>query len=1849
VTTSGGAIFNVTNAVPGSTLSGTSFNGALNIVSSGTLNVLNSSLAGTATVRGTLKLSGAWQSTAAIDYAGGMLELGGSFSAGALANATGNSSSTVILTGAMNNTGTTLALDASTPFWDVRGGTVTGGAITTPANSNRLAFNSGTTGTSTLDGVSVTGPFALVDGVLRVTGGTTMSGPARILGGNAMLAIEGSATYNGQIAFETSGSDVGRVSIDPGATLTLGPSAIVRGNNGSIGDSYQAGAGTTLVNQGLISADVSAKTITVSAGTFSNQGIIEAKQGGQLVVLNASGPLGTARVLNANSSMTLGGSYTISTPLTVASGATLTLGGAWASSSVIDAPGATVNLGGTFSTAGIGTINRAGGTVNLTGTLDNTGQTLTLNSATGPWVLRGGTVQGGTVNLLDGIVLSGTQGSAPGHLSGVVLNGDINLQSGEIIAEQGTSINGTVNFVSGTLNAAGNQSIASGVFSFNGTGAPYGMLRVQNGANPATLTLGSGVTVRGGAGYLGNTFGQPDNDTIVNQGLISANVSGRELAIRSNVFQNQGTLEAINGGVITMGEPGGNTAWSNTGLIRLNNGTLNMAGTFTVSSLGSFQQTNGSVNILGTLNNTGNTLTLNAATGPWNLKGGTILGGTVALSGGVRLGVLPLGSAFSTLDGVTVNGGVDIHDGGLRFINGASFSGDVVMQGGLLALPTGSVVTQPVLFNGTGGVPGNQSVANIYPSATSGTASLTIAPGTLVHGWGGRLGDGYLQAAVDSIVNQGTIRADVQPTPNSESLGITIHPDFFQNAGLIETTNNGYVQIGLPYWNSLGCSWGNSGIINAQSGAVFLGGQVTTAGLGTIRHGATGQVVVTADVDNRNQTLTIGTETNITSFMGRLWGGALTVPAGFSPAFNGLFDGVVINGDITATGNFINGLSVNGSVTIPGNFRGIGDNTVQNGTFILTGGGTSLGSDTGTSTLTLAPGVVVRGQGAVGPGNLVNNGLISADGGQLSFNGVNAFTNGASGVLEAVNGGSLTTAGTWTNFGTARALSGGFLNLGGTFSSSGGTILNSGGTVSITGTLNNQNSQFTIGGTTGDIILRGTIAGGTVDSTSGGRLIIPNQGGVRTLNGVTLNADCDLAGPLAQVVSGLTLNGTMTTSFNGITRLTFNSPNSVLGGTGVLALTGPSAASSHRLDLSNNGTLTVGPGVTIRGGNATLADPNGVGPGTLINQGVIRADVSGQTLSIGANTFTNSGTLQVANGGTLNIGGRLLTDPSTLPVRNWSSTGLIQLSSGTLNLGGTFLASGLAGLQRTGGVVQLEGTMDNTGNTLTLNGAGQSIVMTGAGYSAGLYRGGTIRNGIVNLMNGATLTTNPTFSGVLDGAVLNGNLTVGGAFYVHNGGTINGDITLLPSSELGLHPPVAPFPRVDLNQGTLTFAGGASGAAAIVSGNVRLGPGYVVQGGRGQFPGPVENQGLIWANLAGQPISVSNFSNSGTLRVSNGSTLSLAGQWVNTGVLDVQNGSLQLAGFYSTSGLGTLQLGSGSSVSLGGYLDNTGSTLTLNGPPGSWTANAANIRGGTLAVPAGTLLNFVQNASTLENVNVVGDMVLSSTSGVLNVRGALAMNGSLSVAGPGSRLHFPLANSVLTSGTVYFDPALGGPARQLTTGYSLVIEPAAWVHGGNAEIQTGNLQTIVNRGRISADVPGEVITIYTTRFQNEGILETANGGILNFFPVPLGGGGGVVLTNDGVFDPGAGAISLAGYSQSLSGTLIARLDGVSSYTRLNVAGTLELDGTLRVLLSGEFQPWPGLSFRIIDASGALASGAFTSLSLPSLGQGYSWDTSALTSGGVITVVPAPGAAFALGLGVVVVVPRRRRRRMEAHR
>ena len=229
-------------------------------------------------------------------------------------------------------------------------------------------------------------------------------------------------------------------------------------------------------------------------------------------------------------------------------------------------------------------------------------------------------------------------------------------------------------------------------------------------------------------------------------------------------------------------------------------------------------------------------------------------------------------------------------------------------------------------------------------------------------------------------------------------------------------------------------------------------------------------------------------------------------------------------------------------------------------------------------------------------------------------------------------------------------------------------------------------------------------------------------------------------------------------------------------------------------------TLTIGPGITIRGGQGIIGDGftwrRGI---SVINQGTIVADVPGQTLTISplGGTFANQGMLE-APGGTLDVnnltgnvgdaaasgGGGLdldgtYTNDQTLSVTNatltlqggWVNTGTLETTDSTVNLGGNFTLADMEVFSRVGGTVSLTGTLDNRGTNLVLD------AVTG-GW---ILNGGTIVGGMVATMDGAVLEVTSNINNRLDGVTLDGDLNLlasSARVRIANGLTLNGTIAL---------------------------------------------------------------------------------------------------------------------------------------------------------------------------------------------------------------------------------------------------------------------------------------------------------------------------------------------------------------------------------------------------------------------------------------------------------------------------------------
>ncbi len=999
------------------------------------------------------------------------------------------STGNVYIAGLLDNTNKVLLQNSVTGSWTVLGGTIKGGTVQTSGNSRLLGSTSG----GTLDGVTINGDLDVLSGdaYLSIRNGLTLNGTATLSAGDR-LYFQGTQTLggNGTVAF-TNNAFYGSLIVNQNnTTLTIGPQITVRGGSTSndffsgtvIGRSDRWGGGTTgahVVNQGKISADVAGQWLQVrTLGDFTNQGNLEAKNSGLLNVATLVGNLGSNVSLATGGSISLGGSYTIDRPMIVPNGTNLYLGGT--------------------PTLGDPEIIASTGNVYITGLLDNTNKVLLQNSVTGSWTVLGGTIKGGTVQTSGNSRLLGS--TSGGTLDGVTINGDLDVLSGDayLSIRNGLTLNGTATlsagdrlYFEGTQTLGGNGTV---VFTNN---AFYGSLIVNQ--NNTTLTIGPRITVRGGSTsadfFNGTIIGRSDRwgggttgAVIVNQGKISADVNGQWLHVRTGAeFTNQGTIEATNGGVLNVANIQGNAGflspivgstvllagdynlnqpislsgaatmtlagtWINNGGITTTNSTLNLAGIFLPTALGTISRSGGNINLLGVMDNTSNTLQLDN-TGSWNIVGGTLKNGIVTSANGSSK--LQGTTSGGTLEGVTINGDLDVLSGDayLSIRNGLTLNGTATLSAGdrLYFEGTqtlggnGTVAFTNNAFYGSLIVNQNNTTLTIGPQITvrGGSTSNDFFNGTVI-GRSDRWGGGTTGA---HVVNQGKISADVA----GQWLQVRTLGDF-TNQGNLEAKNSGLLNVATLVGN-LG-----SNVSLATGGSISLGGSYTIDRPMIVPNGtnlylggtptlgdpeiiaSTGNVYITGLLDNTNKVLLQNSITGSWTVLGGTIKGGAVQTAGNSRLLGstsgGTLDGVTINGNLDVLSgdaylSIRNGLTLNGTATLSA-----GDRLYFEGTQTLGGNGTvaftnnafygSLIVNQNNTTLTIGPQITVRGgstsndfySGTVigrsdrwGGGTtgavIVNQGKISADvnGQWLHVRTGADFTN--QGTVEAKNSGVL--------------------------------------------------------------------------------------------------------------------------------------------------------------------------------------------------------------------------------------------------------------------------------------------------------------------------------------------------------------------------------------------------------------------------------------------------------------------------------------------------------------------------------------------------------------------------------------------------------------------------------------------------------------------------------------------------------------------------------------------------------------------------------------------------------------------------------------------------------------------------
>ena len=912
----------------------------------------------------------------------------------------------------------------------------------------------------TLDGVTLLADFTVEEGnasfgatALFVRNGLTIESTLRLESTTRTTFIDGDQTIEGSGQIDLVAiSRFSGGNIAPGTdnvTVTIGPDISVRGN-GSLGTAL--GSARRVVNQGSIIFDTNTSNGGGSAirGEVVNEHVIRVETGARLSVLSGDFTnLGTVSVDQS----------------------TLELRDEWDNNGVINAVDSTVNLGGQFVTEDLGIFNRTGGTVNIEGTLDNQGRTLLLSAVTGDWQLNSGTILGGNIDATGGASFTVRMGS-PGTLDGVTLLTDVivpqsaNLQITNDLTLSNASVRlagsrATITFLPTGTNQ---QSLnGPGEIVFLGLGNFTSRIAVA----VDTLTIAPNITVRGGHGSI---FSSGSTQTLINEGTIISNLSGAEpgvesnaLLIRAAAFINNNEVRVENGARLeirdfvnndTISADNGTlffeNSWDNEDVVNATDSTVNLGGNFVFDDLGTLNRAGAStVNLTGTLDNTGQALTLNAVTGSWQMRdGGTILGGTVDAAGGVALSVAD--SEDGRLDGVTLL--LDITVGRLGTLD---VRNDLTLTNVAISLEEGAELN----FEQTGSA--QQLLGGIGEVVFLGFGSrdarldaevttLTIGPDIAVRGGRAVIGSG---SGTQTIVNQGTITANIAGGSNR----VHVQPEMFRNEGELRAENGGSL--------ILDNDWTNSGVINldgtAGTAALTLDGDFVFADIGSINRTGMTNVNITGTLDNTGSTLTLNATTGdwrLAGIRGTILGGTVATAGGAKLiGAGGILDGVQLLGDVDLRGNQLltvnNGLTLDTQLVIPESSAILfqGTQTLDGvGEVLLTGGATPSAqgriSFSGALVLTIGPDITIRGRGTfANSGNtqtVINQGTILADVSGRSIDiQVDDFTN--QGVLRAQNSATLTVDNlTSPHAGTLAAGAGGTIDIDGAFSQDPGAVVN---------------------------------------------------------------------------------------------------------------------------------------------------------------------------------------------------------------------------------------------------------------------------------------------------------------------------------------------------------------------------------------------------------------------------------------------------------------------------------------------------------------------------------------------------------------------------------------------------------------------------------------------------------------------------------------------------------------------------------------------------------------------------------------------------------------------------------------
>ncbi len=1524
-------------------------------------------------------------------------------------NLTVDSGNNIGLYGAINGAGNLIKNGAGTL-------TLTGANSfgNTTINAGVLQAGTGSLGASVLNNSKL----VLAQGAnATYSGAISGSGSVDVLGNNTTLILNGINTFTGGLnllsgTVETRGgqalADNLAVNLAAGTTLRLTDSETFGSLSGA--GNLALGASATM-QMGQNNAD------SVFGGVLSGASNIVKNGTGALTLsgantqtglfnvaggsLNVTGSLASSQV-NVGAGASLGGTGSVTGVANIATGGaltgttgqTLTLGGLNMSAGSqfnvslgAPTPQALVQVNGNVTLNGNLNVTDKGGfgvgvyrLLGYTGTLTNNGMALgSLPPGTLPANLQIQTAVNQQVNLVVAAggnnvqFWNGAKTAADGVLaggSGTWVAGQTNWtdQSGNLSQAWGGQYAVFGGAAGGNVALTGDQAVTGMQFFTDGYTLTGGGLQLATGPNTfrvdPTMT-GTINSVIKGAGQLqkrdlgtlvlggANTY---TGGTLISEGVLQASAdnnlgdAGGALGFAGGTLRVTGTGYTGTSRAIDVGAGAGfdiadagnvftlNQALTGAGRVtKLGAGTLALGGNN--SAIGGVTLAAGTVSV-------GSNTALGS--GSFNINGSGALDSTAAvtLANDVFIGagntLTHLGSNDLTLNGVVAGttGALAKQGNGTLTLNGAnSYAGGTTLSAGAIrvgsntALGTGLLTVagaSSLLSDGSVALANNVALgANL---TTGGSGNLTLSgalggAGTLIKSGGGTLTLNGINTHAGTQLNSGTLLLG-----NNQALGL----------GPLAVNGNAALDGGVDL------TLGNA--ITVASGANLTLAQTHDALLSGVIDGAGGLI---AGAAGRSLTLT-----GANTYQGgtQLNGGSLVVGSGTALGSGAL----QVNGAATLAGvaggpaiALANNVTLNNALTV----NGARDLTLSGA---IDGAGSLLKS--GSSTLTLNGANTYQGGTTLAAGALrVGNGAALGSG-DLTVTG--AATLGSTQAVTLNNNVTL-------NQGLALDLTND-LTLAGAIGGAGGLNASGAGTLTLAG-------ANTFGG--GTLVNAGTLVVGANTSLGSGALTVNGAATLQALTGVTLANNVTLNG------SALTVSGAQDVALSGIVAgggslvkqganaLTLSGANTFQGGvtlaqgglrvgsgqalgSGTLTVAGASTlTSTQAVTLANNvalngGNLTVGGandvtlGGTVSGANGlvmngsgtlTLSGANNYAGGTTLASGTLAAN-SNTALGTGALTVNGAASLTAADGVTLANNVTLNNTLTATGAGNWTLAGVIGGAGGLIKEGG--------------GTLTLTGANTYTGNT-QLNAGG----LTGDT--------GSIRGNVATAAN-TTLTfnqnANGAFGNVLSGA---GNLEKTGT----------GSLTLSGSNTLS--------GGIGVAQGTLVAAGG--NAISSASG-VRIDSGATLQLTGAESIASLTGNGVLQAdaNVSLGSASDSLFggvlAGAGNITKTGAGTLTLGGASTNSGLFNINGGTVNLTGSLANANVN---------------VNGAGSTLTGSGTA---SGNVSILNGGSLAVSSANPGGLTLGSLTVDSNSSIDALLGAPYSGSLvNVYGDVTLNGKVNV------------------------------------------------------------------------------------------------------------------------------------------------------------------------------------------------------------------------------------------------------------